>query len=108
MGPKLDERCDVNVRPSGLPYNEIDRIVVRSVAPRPIGWVSTLSAAGQPNVAPFSFFNAICGKPPLLAFGAGLRMKTDGDAVRGETKDTLRNVRETGEFVVNVVTFDVA
>ena len=98
----------MNVRPSDLPYNEFYRILISSVAPRPIGWVSTLSAAGQPNVAPFSFFNAICGKPPLLAFGAGLRMKTDGDAVRGQTKDTLRNVRETGEFVVNVVTFDVA
>jgi len=98
----------MNVRPSELPYNEFYRILISSVAPRPIGWVSTLSAAGQPNVAPFSFFNAICGKPPLLAFGAGLRMRTDGDKAHGETKDTLRNVRETGEFVVNVVTFDVA
>jgi len=97
----------MNVRPSDLPYNEFYRILISTVAPRPIAWVSTLSAAGQANLAPFSFFNAICGKPPLLAFAPGLRMRSEGETVRGETKDTLRNVRETGEFVVNVVTYDV-
>ena len=98
----------MDVRPSDLPYNEFYRILTSSVAPRPIAWVSTVSASGQLNLAPFSFFNAICGKPPLLAFAPALRMRGEGTAVRGETKDTLGNIRETGEFVVNVVTYDVA
>jgi len=98
----------MDVRPSDLPYNEFYRILISSVAPRPIAWVSTVSASGQLNLAPFSFFNAICGKPPLLAFAPALRTRGEGTAVRGETKDTLGNVRETGEFVVNIVTYDVA
>jgi len=98
----------MDVRPSDLPYNEFYRILISSVAPRPIAWVSTVSASGQLNLAPFSFFNAICGKPPLLAFAPALRVRGEGTAVRGEAKDTLRNIRETGEFVVNVVTYDVA
>jgi len=98
----------MDARPSDLAYNEFYRILISAVAPRPIAWVSTVSASGQLNLAPFSFFNAICGKPPLLAFAPGLRMKSEGSSVHGETKDTLRNVRETREFVVNVVTYDVA
>lgn len=98
----------MDVRPSDLPHSEFYRILISSVAPRPIAWVSTVSAAGQLNLAPFSFFNAICSKPPLLAFAPGLRMRGEGEATRGETKDTLRNVRETGEFVINVVTYENA
>jgi flavin reductase (DIM6/NTAB) family NADH-FMN oxidoreductase RutF len=97
---------DFNV--ADLSHREFYNIMLSSVAPRPIAWVSTLSAAGQPNLAPFSFFIAISSKPPLLAFAPGLRIRKDGEAPRGETKDTLRNVRETGEFVVNVVTYDLA
>jgi flavin reductase (DIM6/NTAB) family NADH-FMN oxidoreductase RutF len=98
----------MDIRPSDLPHNEFYRLLISSVAPRPIAWVSTLSASGQPNLAPFSFFNAVCAKPPLLAFAPGLRLRTVGETTRGESKDTLRNVRETGEFVVNVVTYDLA
>jgi flavin reductase (DIM6/NTAB) family NADH-FMN oxidoreductase RutF len=94
---------------SKLSYPELYGIILSSVAPRPIAWVSTVNAAGQPNLAPFSFFNAVCVDPPLLAFSPGMRARQP-DAGRGETvahgeaKDTLRNVRETKEFVVNVVT----
>jgi flavin reductase (DIM6/NTAB) family NADH-FMN oxidoreductase RutF len=98
----------MDIRPSDLAHNEFYRFLIASVAPRPIAWVSTVSATGQLNLAPFSFFNAICAKPPLLAFAPGTRLRTVGETTRGETKDTLRNVRETGEFVVNVVTYDVA
>lgn len=93
----------MNVRPEQLPYREWYRILIGSVGPRPIAWVSTLSKEGQPNLAPFSFFNAFSGKPPMLGFAPGLRQLESGPA----PKDTLRNVRETGEFVVNVVTFDL-
>jgi len=97
----------MNVIPSSIPHNELYGIILNSVAPRPIAWVSTLSAAGQPNLAPFSFFNAVCIDPPLLAFAPGLRQPRQSHSPHGEPKDTLRNVRETKEFVVNIVTFDL-
>lgn len=62
------------------------------VAPRPIAWVSTLSAAGQANLAPYSFFNAFAQAPHYIAFGSGPR------------KDSMRNIEETGEFAVNLAT----
>ena len=70
------------------------------VAPRPIGWISSLDAAGVPNLAPFSFFNAVSSRPPVLVFSCS------NDGPEGE-KDTLRNVRETGEFVFNLATWDL-
>ncbi len=82
-------------------------ILLNAVVPRPIAWVSTRSASGQPNLAPFSFFNCVCVDPPLLAFAPGLRAPKEADAARGEPKDTLRNVRETQEFVVNVVPYEL-
>ena len=98
----------MEVRPSDLSPTEFYRLMISSVAPRPIAGVSTVSASGQPNLAPFSLFNAICARPPLLAFAPALRLTGKGEAVRAEAKDTLRNVRETGEFVVNVVTYEVS
>ncbi len=94
----------MNVRPDALPFREFYRILLDSVAPRPIAWVSTLSKDGRPNLAPFSFFNAISAQPPILGFSPSLRKRESGI----HPKDTLRNVRDTGEFVVNLVTFDVA
>jgi flavin reductase (DIM6/NTAB) family NADH-FMN oxidoreductase RutF len=90
----------MNARPEELPYREFYRILIGAVVPRPIAWVSTLSN-GRLNLAPFSFFNAVSAKPPLLGFCPSLRW-VDG---RPAPKDTLRNIRETGEFVVNMVTF---
>jgi len=96
------------VRPSELSHSELYSIILNSVAPRPIAWVSTVSAAGQHNLAPFSFFNAVCVDPPLLAFAPGFRPAMQSNANHGEAKDTLRNIRETKEFVVNVVTYALA
>ena len=93
----------MNVRPDQVPYRDFYRILINSVVPRPIAWVSTLND-GQLNLAPFSFFNAVSAKPPLLAFAPSLRL-VDGQST---SKDTLHNIRQTGEFVVNVVTFAVA
>jgi flavin reductase (DIM6/NTAB) family NADH-FMN oxidoreductase RutF len=96
--------------PSNLTHHELYNTILNAVAPRPIAWVSTLSASGEPNLAPFSFFNAVCVKPPLLAFAPGMRSpkKPGAGKLAGEHKDTLRNIRETREFVVNVVTFELA
>jgi flavin reductase (DIM6/NTAB) family NADH-FMN oxidoreductase RutF len=95
------------VSPLAIPHSELYGIILNSVAPRPIAWVSTLSAAGQPNLAPFSFFNAVCIDPPLLAFAPGLRLSKDAENIHGAAKDTLRNIRETKEFVVNTVTYEL-
>lgn len=70
------------------------------VAPRPIGWISSMSAAGHCNLAPFSHFNMVSTAPPVLMFSCN----TPAD--RPE-KDTIANVRETGEFVYNLVTRDL-
>jgi flavin reductase (DIM6/NTAB) family NADH-FMN oxidoreductase RutF len=96
------------VSPSDLPHNELYGLLLNSVAPRPIAWVSTASSSGQLNLAPFSFFNVVCVNPPLLAFAPGHRRPKRPEAGRGEAKDTLRNIRETREFVVNIVTYELA
>lgn len=96
------------VSSSELSHSEIYNLLLNSVAPRPIAWVSTISASGQLNLAPFSFFNVVCVDPPLLAFAPGLRRPKSTDSNHGEAKDTLRNIRETKEFVVNVVTYQLA
>jgi len=97
----------MDVNPSQIPHSELYGILLNSVAPRPIAWVSTLSASGQPNLAPFSFFNVLCVDPPLLGFSPGRRAPKQTNALEGEPKDTLRNIRETKEFVVNVVTYEL-
>jgi flavin reductase (DIM6/NTAB) family NADH-FMN oxidoreductase RutF len=71
------------------------------IVPRPIGWISTLDAAGARNLAPFSFFNAISEEPPMVMFCA------NGQHVDGGEKDSVRNARETGEFVVNLATWEL-
>ncbi|MGA8621464.1 MAG: flavin reductase family protein [Candidatus Sulfotelmatobacter sp.] len=96
------------VTPSDLSHSELYNILLNSVAPRPIAWVSTVSASGPLNLAPFSFFNVVCVDPPLLAFAPGLRRAKQAEASHGEAKDTLRNIRGTKEFVVNIVTYDLA
>jgi flavin reductase (DIM6/NTAB) family NADH-FMN oxidoreductase RutF len=95
------------VSPSDLSHNELYGLLLNSVAPRPIAWVSTASSSGQLNLAPFSFFNVVCVNPPLLAFAPGLRRPKQAETSHGEAKDTLRNIRETKEFVVNIVTYEL-
>jgi flavin reductase (DIM6/NTAB) family NADH-FMN oxidoreductase RutF len=98
----------MNVRPTELAPRDFYRILITAVVPRPIGWVSTTSKEGIHNLAPFSFFNALCATPPLLGFCPGTRSQDFREALGTGFKDSLRNVRETGEFVVNMVTFALA
>lgn len=72
-----------------------------AVMPRPIAWVSTIDAAGKTNLAPFSFFNVVSPNPPVLGFSVGPRNERRGSD-EFELKDTLQNIREIGEFVVNI------
>jgi flavin reductase (DIM6/NTAB) family NADH-FMN oxidoreductase RutF len=101
----------MDATPSQIPHREFYNILLNAVGPRPIAWVSSLSASGQPNLAPFSFFNVVCAEPPLLGFSPSMRSPKQSGAegrAGGEPKDTLRNIRETGEFVVNIVTYELA
>jgi flavin reductase (DIM6/NTAB) family NADH-FMN oxidoreductase RutF len=76
----------------GLPHDPLNAII----GPRPIGWISTRGREGHLNLAPFSFFNAFAYKPPIIGFSTTGR------------KDTLRNAQETGEFVWNLATSELA
>src|SRR5215471_19346735 len=71
------------------------KLLIGCVVPRPIAWVSSLGADGIPNLAPFSFFMGVCNDPPTIAFSSGRR--------ENGSKDTVRNLEHTGDFVVNVV-----
>jgi len=72
------------------------KLLVATVGPRPIAWVVSRDRNGLTNAAPFSFFNVVSGEPPLVIIGIGGRKP-------GDAKDTGNNIRETGQFVVNLV-----
>jgi flavin reductase (DIM6/NTAB) family NADH-FMN oxidoreductase RutF len=78
-------------RNHGLPHDPFKAIV----APRPIGWISTMSARGEINLAPYSFFNGLSADPPMVMFCSEGR------------KDSVAFVEETKEFVCNLVTWDL-
>ncbi len=84
--------------PHGLKHDPFNAIVV----PRPIGWISSIDARGVVNLAPYSFFNAVAYTPPQVVFSA-----TSAHGQHGGLKDTVANVLETGEFVVNLATWDL-
>ncbi len=79
-----------------MPRREGYPLFLTAVVPRPIGWISTISPSGVRNAAPFSWFNAVCAKPYLLVVAVARQRD-------GSPKDTSRNARDTGEFVVNIV-----
>lgn len=81
----------------GLAHNPFKALV----APRPIGWISSLDADGRPNLAPYSFFNAVADTPPMVMYSSTGRKPDDNG------KDTSANIRATGEFVCNIVPFEM-
>ena len=85
------------VDPAAGPWNVAYRLITGAVVPRPIAFVSTASAAGVTNLAPFSFFTVVCASPLTICFAP---MRKGPEAAK---KDTLLNIEATGEFVVNVV-----
>jgi len=94
---ELDSK--VIIDPSTTAPLNIYKLLVGAVVPRPIAFVSTISAEGVPNLAPFSFFTVASANPPVLCFTT---------SYREPHKDTLVNVRATGEFVVNIVSEEFA
>lgn len=86
--------------PNELEHSAVYKLLTGSVIPRPIGWISTIDQNGINNLAPFSYFNAVGEDPPHVMFST----------VRGNdtNKDTLNNVLSNGQFVVNMVTEELA
>lgn len=81
----------------GLPHDPF----LACVAPRPIGWVTTISLDGKTNLAPFSFYNAVAHRPPRVMF-SGVGLHSDGGI-----KESIRNAEQAGEFVLSIATWDL-
>ena len=81
---------------AGMATETAYRLIVGCVVPRPVAWITTVDAQGRVNAAPFSSYNYVATSPPMLAINIASRA--------GAVKDTARNIRATGEFVVNVAT----
>ena len=80
----------------GLSKNPFNSLII----PRPIDWISSIDNEGVVNLAPYSFFNAVCYRPPTVMFASGTGKGSDG------MKDTRRNIEATGEFVCNLATWE--
>ena len=91
------------IDPTELDTTSVYKLLVGAVVPRPIAWVSSRSRAGVLNLAPYSFFNVASREPPMLAISIGPR--TGGEAY---PKDTLTNMRESQEYVINIVSMSLA
>ena len=90
----------IAVDPTTLTRRQLTALANGLIAPRPIAWVSTLTVDGNPNLAPFSFFNCFSTAPFTIGVGPGSR--------EGVNKDSLRNIKATGEFTISVVTEELA
>ena len=103
MSPLSDMSAKMrSINPADHQVHEIYKLMVGLIVPRPVALVSTVDRDGVPNVAPFSFFSGVGSNPPTVLFCPALRSSGD------QRKDTLRNVEQTGEFVVNVVSNAIA
>ena len=87
--------------PAEHPFSETHKLMIGSIVPRPIALVSTTSNNGINNLAPFSYFNGVCSKPPTIMFAPARR------GWDGKEKDTLMNIRDTKEFSINIVSEDI-
>jgi flavin reductase (DIM6/NTAB) family NADH-FMN oxidoreductase RutF len=90
------------VDPGAADPRNVYKLLIGAIVPRPIAFVSSLSAGGIRNLAPFSFFTAISANPPVICFSPMIRSSD------GAHKDTLNNIEATGEFVVNIVSEEFA
>lgn len=91
----------LRIVPEETKTKDLHQFLVGSIAPRPIAFVSTVDEEGNPNLAPYSFFNAFSSNPPILVFSSNRRV------LNNTTKDTLSNVMNTKEVVINVVNHDI-
>ena len=92
----------MQIDPLEQSFQDNHKLMIGSIVPRPIAFVSTKSATGILNLAPFSYFNGVCSNPPTIMFAPARR------GYDGLIKDTLRNIQETKEFVVHIGNSGVA
>jgi flavin reductase (DIM6/NTAB) family NADH-FMN oxidoreductase RutF len=92
----------VSLSPADFTSDELYFVLRDAIIPRPIAWVSSIDVAGVTNLAPFSFFNVCSPVPPILGFSCGPRGE-DRKSASYALKDTWANIRETKEFVINIV-----
>jgi flavin reductase (DIM6/NTAB) family NADH-FMN oxidoreductase RutF len=91
----------IKIDPQTTPIPDFYQFMIAAIAPRPIAFVSTVDEEGNANLAPYSFFNAFSANPPIFVFSAGRRVQD------GTIKDTLSNIEDTMECVINVVSYDI-
>src|ERR1039458_4751499 len=111
MDPAIHSRSPMfSLNPANCELRQIYKLMTGIIVPRPIALVSTLDRNGVANLAPFSFFSGVGSNPPTVLFCPTVRAAVQGaPGTRPEIrKDTLRNVEETGEFVINVVSEELA
>ena len=92
----------LSINTKEIPFQERYKLLIGSIVPRPIGFVSTISPSNIYNLAPFSFFNGVCSEPMTVLFCPVIRGSD------GQEKDTLKNIKATKEFVVNIVSEEIA
>jgi flavin reductase (DIM6/NTAB) family NADH-FMN oxidoreductase RutF len=92
----------MNFEMDKTPHRQVYNLLIGLVAPRPIAWITSMDREGSLNAAPFSAYNYLCTDPPVV--GIGVTNRPGHEAI---PKDTARNIRRTGEFVINVVTEDL-
>ena len=90
-----------------LDTHDVYKLISGCVVPRPIAWVTTLDNNGKVNAAPYSFFNVFGADPPIVAINIGDRSAESPGAPQGGPKDSARLIRERGEFVINLVPYDL-
>jgi flavin reductase (DIM6/NTAB) family NADH-FMN oxidoreductase RutF len=95
----------VSFNPADYEPRKVYKLMTGIIVPRPVALVSTVDRDGVPNLAPFSFFTGVGSNPPTVLFCPAVRARGAAADVR---KDTLRNVEETGEFVINAVSGEIA
>lgn len=91
----------LTIDPKDTPQKDLHQFILGTVAPRPIAFVSTIDEQGNKNLAPYSFFNAFSSNPPIVVFSSNRRGSDN------TTKDTLHNVRVSGECVINAVNYAI-
>lgn len=91
------------IEKSQFPERQIAKLVKGTVVPRPIAWISSIGEDGIPNLAPFSYFNVISHNPIMFIISIGL-----GSKIGKDDKDTLANIKDSGDFVINMVSASLA
>ena len=92
----------ISINTKEIPFQDRYKLLIGSIVPRPIGFISTISPNGVYNLAPFSFFNGVCSDPMAVLFCPVIRGSD------GQEKDTLKNIKATKEFVANIVSEEIA